>query len=151
MNRTLKISKTTFSNLKTTLDDKCVICYERPRRAKVCYECRAIICDTCLFELLDNWKSKKCPYCRAEINEDAMLNAWQERYITQKTKTQLYDLTEEIKKLKLDKDKKETTSIQLLVHRWVENYLKNEQITNKTFEQELLQLTQKYETNKEGE
>ena len=132
-----KTEKTIFYNQKTLLDDKCVICFEQPRRAKACQTCTATICDACLFELLDVWKGTKCPYCRTEIDEESMLDSWQLRYITNKTNDRLNSLTEELEKLKLKKGEQEASSVQLLVHGWVENHLRELKITNKTFEEEL--------------
>ena len=142
-----KKTKTIFYNQKSVLEDMCVICYEKPKRGKACQQCLATICDTCLFEFLDVYKLNKCPNCRTEMDEESMLDAWQLRYVNNKTKDKIRQLTEQITTLQLQKQKKfkETTknpraSIQLQVHRWVNKHLLKTNINNEKFNNEIQKL-----------
>lgn len=60
-----------FATLSTRLELKCAVCQERK---ELClFHCSHFVCDGCLIGLL-NEDEPKCPICRADLEEDPLLN-----------------------------------------------------------------------------
>ena len=143
-----RMKRTRFSNIQLTLEDKCVVCWERPRHAKSCHQCSATVCNACFFELMEIYDITNCPNCRVGIDEENMLETWQLRYVKKKTIEQLETLTKEINSLKIEKEHLQLkerlqfkhTTLQLHVHRWVKQYVTQNNLENKEFERELKEL-----------